>query len=305
MLKTMLVLCVAAGLGTTVWSHPQELGTVRGLSGLAFCPSGRTLAVAGARTVQLFDIQSGDAGRQLLAPGRVNCVAYASNGAHLGVGSWNEIRVWDATTLEEVDALTGNIGNVMALAFAPDGSLLGGTSTGAIVRWRPGDEEPLWTVQGHGGAIFDIAVSADGTKLASCGADRTALWKLDDGAPLHMFPGRSWAVAFLPSGQVLVAGAGKTLRAWDTGSGEALYGVMRHTGCIFSVAVSPNGVLVASGSMDKSVRLWDAERGEPLATWSAHTTTVQSVAFSPDGRLAASGDQNGHVLLWDLSKAVW
>ncbi len=305
MWKTMIVVCLAAALGTTAWSSPQELGTVRGLSTLAFCPSGSTLAVAGSRTVYLFDLGAAGTDRELSHPGRVNCVAYATDGAYLATGSWNEIRVWDAETLEKVGTLTGDIGNVMALDFAPDGSLIGGTSTGDILHWTPGDAEPAWMVRGHGSAILDIAVSEDGARIASCGADRTALWAFEGAAPLHMFPGRSWAVAFVPNGRVLIAAAGKTLRAWDTASGEELYAEMRHTGCIFGLAVSPDGALVASGSMDLTVRMWNADPGELLATWSEHTTTVQSVAFSPNGKLLASGDHMGRVLLWDLSSSSW
>jgi WD40 repeat protein len=80
-----------------------------------------------------------------------------------------------------------------------------------------------------------------------------------------------------------------------------------HTGIVQSVAFSPNGATIASGSNDMSVRIWDASMGRQLQELKGHTGSVYSVAFSPNGATIVSGSADCSVRTWDTStgRQLW
>ncbi|KIK37359.1 hypothetical protein CY34DRAFT_810405, partial [Suillus luteus UH-Slu-Lm8-n1] len=75
-----------------------------------------------------------------------------------------------------------------------------------------------------------------------------------------------------------------------------------HTDGVRSVAFSPDGARIATGSDDGTVRLWDAATGQPVGEpLLGHTSSVTSVSFSPDGTRIVSGSLDETVRLWDVA----
>ncbi len=77
-----------------------------------------------------------------------------------------------------------------------------------------------------------------------------------------------------------------------------------HTDPVYSVAVSPDGKLLATGSFDKTAKLWDAATGKELRTLAGklgHTNLVLGVSFSPDGSSLATVSTDNSLKIWDIA----
>ncbi|MFP5316787.1 MAG: toll/interleukin-1 receptor domain-containing protein [Acidimicrobiia bacterium] len=107
-------------------------------------------------------------------------------------------------------------------------------------------------------------------------------------------------LAFSPNGVHLAVrtASGVSLWKWDTDAVDRTL-----TGNASCITFSPNGAILAGGSMDKMVRLWDVDTGA-LRTLIGHQKRVNSVAFSPDGVFLASGSSDKTVGLWDVDSGA-
>ncbi len=73
--------------------------------------------------------------------------------------------------------------------------------------------------------------------------------------------------------------------------------LLGHSRDVNSVAFSPDGKTVVSGSDDKKIKMWSVETGQEIKTLVGHSSTVTSVAFSPDGKTVVSGSEDGDIKL--------
>ncbi len=86
------------------------------------------------------------------------------------------------------------------------------------------------------------------------------------------------------------------------GLGKVLYIYRGHKASVRSVAWSPDGARIVSGSDDKTVQVWDAVNGDHRFTFSGLASAVLTVAWSPDGRrIASGGNSDGTVQVWDIT----
>jgi WD40 repeat protein len=100
--------------------------------------------------------------------------------------------------------------------------------------------------------------------------------------------------------------------------GRVLHELKGHAGLVWSIAFSPDGATLATGSWDKTARLWDASTGKTRAVLEGHKDAIRCVAFSPwalknytyqmfrmfgPGPTLATGSLDGDVNFWHNAPA--
>ena len=252
----------------------------------------------------------------------VHSVAFSPSGKELAVGRDDgAVAVFAVASGELVRSFSESAARVRAVAFSPDGNLIASGGEDHTIRlWMARDGSLLRKLDtGSPSTIWALSfLPADGRLIS--GVD-LALWETGGGQRIKsLVPSSSFqCVAVSPDAQLLAVGASTSLRFWDLKAEVELPTITAHsvttaggnTAAIRSVAFSPNGEWLASGSEDNTVKIWKVTDRSEVATLlhpsPQHRYDVQAVAFSPDGTTLVSTDVSVKfwaVPSWTLQRTV-
>ncbi|KAF0177678.1 MAG: cytochrome C [Limisphaerales bacterium] len=158
--------------------------------------------------------------------------------------------------------------SIQAIAFAAQPNVI------AVARYREVELRDAetgalrHTLTGIRGNVNSVAFSTDGRWVAAAGGEpglqgQAAIWRVTDGGLVRKFEG--------------------------------------HFDALYSVALSPDGKLLATGSYDQKIKLWDTATGKEVRTLTGHNGAVYGLAFRPDGRVLASASGDRTVKLWEVA----
>jgi WD40 repeat protein len=287
-----------------------------GVDGVVFSPDGKTLAAVCEGKVKLWDVATRKEKTPLKGdPKWRGFVAFSPDGKTIASASEDgeTVSLWDSSTGKEKVSLKGFPAELgRSVAFSPDGTLFAvGGGKFSTVGLPGAGEVKLW----------DVATGRERATLTGRVKLKVSLQQL---SYLHKAEG-------LPKRVMLKVAAlnGMEFQTEDV-DGELtkalekildkdqrekyLKVLLREIGTtyyegpevVWSVAFSPDGKTLASGSLHGSVLLWDVKSGKRTATLQTFNpegrmppNPAYSVAFSPDGKFLAAGSLHG-ITLWDV-----
>ena len=268
---------LASGTGRSI--RLWELATLRNsetieghrerVQSVAFTPDGQTLASASFdQTIKLWDVARGKNTAIFKASNDLTSVAISPDGKTLAASGWGKtVELWSLTggrslgTLIRPDVtLTGHTERVESVAFSPDGKTLASGSADSTIRlWDTGPGKNAATLDartpGASGGI-SVAFRPDGKILAfrGCGGN-IRLWDAATGKNIFTAKCYTRYVLIESSASYTPGGNNVTITVKNTAEGKP-FPDKGHTNSVESLAFSPDGKTLASGSSDTTVKLW-------------------------------------------------
>ena len=237
----------------------------------------------------------------------VTCIEYHPSGSYL-ISSEKEngrILLWNLEEFKQEHRFEEHKGPVISLAFNPRGDIFAsGSQDTQIIIWDFLKRAIKAVLSGHLEAVNSLSYCNDGSILASGSSDKTIkIWNSfsnTEGIKINVGV-KVLSVAFNPFNFQFLAslGSDNCICIWDLNISTIIHSLKVLNDDIVSIAYSPNGVNIISGSSGSTIRIWNVSEKEAEISIKGHSDIVQSITFFPSGKSFISTSSDKSIKIWN------
>jgi WD40 repeat protein len=239
-------------------------------------------------------------------------MALSPDGRTLAVGRYGgTVELWDPASLARTATLETNVA-LAAVAFSPTGSLLAASGPSGAIRLWELERRRLVGELFHTNYVTRLSFSPDGRHLASTHPTSGVwVWDLESREAIRRYPdfrslgAHGGPICFSPDGRYLAVGCDSGhIGILDWAANRVVADIPAHDQPIKSLAYSPDGKLLASGSgfSADEIRLWNPATRELAGSLTGHRSWVCELQFSGDGQRLVSASADQTIGIWDVPK---
>jgi WD40 repeat protein len=247
----------------------------------------------------------------------VTSLAFSPDGGLLASGSNDKsIRLWDASSGTLLETMTAHEQLVSDIDFSHDGLFLASASHDGVVNIWDLETNVNDTLSKDSGAILSLDFSPINRSLVVGGVQASWVWDVTEFPPRikysQRYPGAQINIVKYSAEGDLMAQGSSDNSVWirNSADGKFVTRLAGHEGDILSLAFSPDGKYLASGSADAVVNIWEVHhtgagemRFERVLSI-RHFDWINDLAFSPDSKLLAVASFGSDVTLWEIPSGV-
>ncbi|GFY81022.1 WD-40 repeat family protein [Actinidia rufa] len=246
--------------------------------------------------------------------GPIFSLKWSKKGDYVLTGSVDKTAiVWDVKAEEWKQQFEFHSGPILDVDWRNNVSFATSSSDNMIYVCKVGETHPIKFFSGHKGEVNCVKWDPTGSLLASCSDDITAkIWSMKQDKYVHDLREHAkeiYTIRWSPTGpgtnnpnkQLLLVSASfdATVKLWDVEQGRLTCSLNGHRDPVYSVAFSPNGEYLVSGSLDKSMHIWSLKDRKIVKTYTG-SGGIFEVCWNKEGNKIAASFADNTVCVLDF-----